>query len=105
MPTLSQYTNVHDTAVDLLHRKGYQVWRDEGAQLYYAERDGWDFAVDDPVGLLGVVAIYEARQPSAYVEYWWRDDSVSGAERRLPTRPERDFMPVYAGSLKSRPSD
>ena len=29
MPTLSQYTNVHDTAVAVLRAKGYQVWRND----------------------------------------------------------------------------
>lgn len=94
MPTLSQYTNVHDTAVALLQRKGYQVWRDDGARLYCAERDGWDFAADDPVGLLGVVTIFEARRPTTYAEYWWRDDAARGAESRLPPRPERPYASV-----------
>jgi hypothetical protein len=96
MPTLSQYTNVFDTAVALLHRKGYQVWRDDPSQLYFAERDGWDFAADDPVGLLGVVSIYEERAPTGYSEYWWRSSADTGSERALPTKPARPYTPVYA---------
>lgn len=96
MPTLSQYTNVFDTALALLHAKGYQVWRDDVAQLFYAERDGWDFAADDPVGLLGVIGIFEAVQPAEYREYWWTKESARGLQRRLATRPERPYTPVCA---------
>jgi hypothetical protein len=94
MPTLSQYTNVYNTAVALLRKKGFQVWRDEG-QRYWAERDGWDFLADDPVGLLGLVAIFEARCPPEWTEYWWRDAEASYAHRNLPAAPARPYEPVY----------
>jgi hypothetical protein len=95
MPALSQYSNVDDTAVALLKRKGYQVWRNDEHQLYYAERDGWDFAANDPVGLLGIIAIFETVSPTEFREYWWRDDSAAGLTYRLPTSPERQYRPVY----------
>ena len=33
MPTLSQYANVNNTAVALLEKKGYQVWREDDQRL------------------------------------------------------------------------
>jgi hypothetical protein len=94
MPTLSSYTNVHDTAIQLLRDEGFQVWRDKSAGLYFAERDGWDFAADDPVALLGVVAIFKHRRPVGYVEYWWRNESAKGASSSLPDAPERAYASV-----------
>ena len=95
MPALSQYSNVHDTAVALLRQKGYQVWTSAAGDTWYAERDGWDFAAFDPVGLLGVVAIFEAVAPADYREYWWRDEAAAGAASSLPTQPTRPYVPVY----------
>ena len=94
MPALSCYANVHDTAVALLERKGYQVWFDAETDLFFAEREGWDFAADDPVALLGVIAIYEATAPRGYEDYWWRDRAATGATQRLPRKPARKYVSV-----------
>ncbi len=95
MPALSDYTNVFDTALHLLSEKGYQLWFDEEAMLYFAEKEGWDFAASSPVGLLGVVAIFEAKKPTTYREYWWRDDVKM--DGKLPTAPKQNYTPVYVG--------
>jgi hypothetical protein len=68
---LSEYTNVYGTALVILKKKGYQLWRD-GTKMFWAEKDGWDFCSDSPCGLLGLIAIFETIQPDAYREYWWR---------------------------------
>lgn len=94
MPALSYYTNVHDTAVALLERKGFQIWFEPETDVYFAERDGWDFVADDPVALLGLVAIYEAAGPSEHEEYWWRDRGAAGVTKRLPTKPRRKYVSV-----------
>ncbi|MBI6547190.1 hypothetical protein [Xenorhabdus lircayensis] len=78
MPALSEYTNVYNTALNILDKKGYRVWYDKKLQAYCAEKNGWDFMGNTPCGLLGVIAIYEYKQPEEYQEYWWRDD-----EKRL----------------------
>ncbi|MBL8622590.1 MAG: hypothetical protein JNK64_14850 [Myxococcales bacterium] len=94
MPTLSDYVNVFGEATAVLHEKGYQVWYAEASKLFFAEKDGWDFAADSPTALLGVVAIYEARQPKAYREYWWSTphDWDFAAMPRQPNRPYRSVM-------------
>ena len=92
MPALSEYANVFDTAVAVLERKGYQVWVSPRTDLVWAQRDGWDFAAETPIALLGLVAIYEHTRPAGYTEYWWRTEP----ERRyadLPTTPP-DYHPV-----------
>ncbi|MCF0264420.1 hypothetical protein ACNPQK_07505 [Acinetobacter guillouiae] len=50
--------------------KGYQIWIDELGS-FWAEKDGWDFVSDNPAGLLGLIAIYEAKKPEKFKERWW----------------------------------
>jgi hypothetical protein len=85
MPALSEYSNVYNTAILILERKGFRVWVDSKTSLYCCERDGWDFMADTPCGLLGVVAIFEFKTPKECGEYWWRED---GPDRygSLPTQ-------------------
>jgi len=100
MPTLSDHINVYDTALDILQSKGYQLWYDEKADLYYAELNGWDFASSTPVGLLGLVSIYESQRPAEYREYWWKSPAV-GLLDALARRPPRPYTPVFARSRRS----
>ncbi|NVB83602.1 MAG: hypothetical protein HOV81_34830 [Kofleriaceae bacterium] len=93
MPTLSEHINVYGTALQVLKDKGYQLWFEPETRIYRAERDGWDFAAHTPCGLLGVVAIFEHRQPTKYEEYWWRKEEVD--ELALPHEP-RPYNSVLA---------
>ena len=99
MPTLSEYTNVYNSALQLLRKKGFQVWIDKPAQLFCAERDGWDFMAESPVGLLGLIAMYEHLEPTEYKEYWWRSE-VDGslAYHELPEEPE-PYQSVLSGRV------
>ena len=37
-----------------------------------AERNGYDFAADDPIELLGLTAVYEFKNPAEPpTNYWW----------------------------------
>ncbi|MDE9455918.1 hypothetical protein [Xenorhabdus bovienii] len=74
MPALSEYTNVYNTALNILDKKGYRVWYDEEIQGYCAEKDGWDFIGNTPCGLLGVIAIYEYKNPESFEINWWKDE-------------------------------
>lgn len=102
MPTLAEYSNVYETALEVLREKGFQLWYDKPTDTYWAEKDGWDFQADSPCSLLGLVAIYEHRRPIAHAEYWWRAESDQlyrnlpetprpyVARWRAPPRPETD---------------
>jgi hypothetical protein len=94
MPALSEYTNVYNTALVVLQQKGFQVWYDKKLDAYLAEKDGWDFLSQTPCGLLGVIAIFEHKRPSAYGEYWWKEDEPD-LFQKLPERPLKDYIPVW----------
>ncbi|WP_200753103.1 hypothetical protein ACI703_11190 [Isoptericola jiangsuensis] len=59
----------------------------EETETYCAEKDGWDFMADSPCSLLGIISIYEFKNPSRYEEYWWRDEGTSGGQ--LSSTPPR----------------
>ncbi|HHQ6590076.1 TPA: hypothetical protein ACSTLU_001620 [Serratia fonticola] len=72
MPALSEYTNVYNTALNVLDKKGFRTWYDDEVDMFCAEKDGWDFMAESPCALLGVVSIFEYKKPSSYREYWWK---------------------------------
>jgi hypothetical protein len=47
---------------------------DSSRQWWYAKKDDWEFLADDPMQLLGLVAIYEHQSPKTKEEYWWKID-------------------------------
>jgi len=93
MPALSEYSNVYNTALLILKSKGFRVWLDEPSNLYFAEKNGWDFASDTPCGLLGVVSIYEYKSPKAFTEYWWKESGPDEYGDISRTAPE--YTPVW----------
>lgn len=84
MPVLSDYADVYNTALNILDKKGFRIWYDKKIDVFCAEKDGWDFMADSPCDLLGLIAIYEYKKPTAYKEYWWRLDDKS-LYREMPT--------------------
>ncbi len=94
MPALSEYSNVYNTCLLILKKKGWRYWYDESLELFGAEKDGWDLLADSPAGLLGMVAIYEHRAPTEFREYWWREDDSIELYRNIP-REKHEFTPVW----------
>jgi hypothetical protein len=74
MPDLSAHLNVYNTALVVLQRKGFKLRYDKSHEWWFAEKDGWEFLADDPMELLGLVAIYEHHSPQEKKEYWWKID-------------------------------
>ena len=93
MPALAAYSNVLNTALVVLQRKGYRVWSDANEENWFAEKDGWDFMADDPIQLLGLIGIYEFRQPQEYSEYWWQMQEPFLIDSTPKTAPE--YVPVW----------
>jgi hypothetical protein len=93
MPALSEYSNVYDVAIGVLEKKGFQVWFDRGRDMFFCEKNGWDFSSESPCGLLGLVAIYEQVAPEGYSEYWWTMPTQT-THRSLPSSPTT-YKPVW----------
>jgi hypothetical protein len=93
VPALSEYPNVYNSVLEVIRAKGFEVWRDVDSGLVYGQKDGWDFAADSPVGLLGLIALWEARSPDEYSEYWWRQEGET-TFLSLPTQPPT-YTPVW----------
>jgi hypothetical protein len=93
MAALSEYTNVYNTALLVLRAKGYQLWYDKETEDFCAESGGWDFRAPTPCGLLGLVAIFELKKPTQFVDYWWREEGPE-VVRDLPHQPEQAYWPV-----------
>ncbi len=86
MASLGSNANVWNTCLQLLRRRGYHLEMtlsdDDGddedgpdawtAALWSAEKDGFSFAGDNPIELLGLVALYEEVRPEEDKPYWWR---------------------------------
>jgi hypothetical protein len=75
MPDLSAYLNVYNTALVILERQGWALRFDEAREHWHAKKGDWEFLADDPMQLLGLVAIYEHHEPKKKTEYWWKIDS------------------------------
>ena len=94
MPALSAYLSVWNTCLVILQQKGFRTWTDEDENYFYAERDGWDFMGDDPIQLLGLVAVFEHTHPSKHEEYWWRIEDPRLVESLPKNAPE--YIPIYS---------
>jgi hypothetical protein len=86
MPALGEYVNVYNSALQVLESKGFRVWIDKQADMFCAERNGWDLMAENPISLLGLVALLEHRSPDIYKEYWWKSEG-SLDYRALPEEP------------------
>lgn len=93
MPALSEHVNVYTTAIAVLEQKGFSIWYDRKNDTFCAQRDGWDFWADNPVSLLGLIAIFEYKNPSDYTSRWWETQGSI----RYPNVPETppEYTPAY----------
>lgn len=101
---LASHLNVFNSCLRILRAKGYELSvsgeRTPDGGLPYeahwiAERDGFYFCGDNPIELLGLVAIYDHVQPAADEPYWWRvhdsdEDLWAELLETLPPRSETD---------------
>ncbi|MEU8924583.1 hypothetical protein AB0D10_27175 [Kitasatospora sp. NPDC048545] len=83
MASLASHANVWETCLQLLRRRGYHLKvqlsdeEDETARdAWLAEKAGFTFWADNPIELLGLVAVYEDTQPSDDQPYWWSAKTV-----------------------------
>ncbi len=74
MPDIGAHLNVYNTALVILERKGWSLRYEKSQERWFAKKGVWEFLADDPMQLLGLVAIYEHHAPKKKEEYWWKID-------------------------------
>jgi hypothetical protein len=74
MPDISAYLNVYNTSLVVIRSKGFDLKFDAQKETWYATKGEWEFMADDPMQLLGLVAIYDYHNPKLKREYWWKID-------------------------------
>lgn len=84
--SLGSHGNVYNTCLRILQNRGFTLrvegeMTDEGCYpsdaTWIAVKDSFYFAADNPIELLGLVAVYDYVQPKEDRPYWWR---VEGAD-------------------------
>ncbi len=85
---LSSYINVYNTCLVLLSSKGYVLSYDKDGDVWLAKKDDFDFVADNPIELLGLIAIREEINPQADTEYWWRLDEPDLYQELTLPRPK-----------------
>ncbi len=81
MASITSHMNVYNTSLRILREKGYKLSlkateNAEGRIIpevygWNAEKDGFSFSASTPIELLGLVAIYEFKNPTSDEPYWW----------------------------------
>lgn len=78
---LGSHPNVYSTCLFIMETRGYAL-KVEGEldedgcypidKLWLAEKGGFRFVAENPIELLGLIAIYDQIQPKADISYWWK---------------------------------
>ena len=77
---LASNANVRNTCLRILRQRGYALCVEGELDAdgcypvdahWIAEKDGFHFCGDNPIELLGLVAIYDHVQPDEDKSYWW----------------------------------
>jgi hypothetical protein len=90
--SLGSHANVWNTCLSILRQNGYVLEvsgepDDDGSRpsdvLWTAEKDGFRFAADNPIELLGLIGIRDHLQPQADTPYWWYIDGPDIADQLM----------------------
>lgn len=80
---------MQNIALGILTRRGYYVWFDKQKKYFCATKNDWRFLAKSPLSLLGLVTIYETKQPKIYEEYWWNDTKKIMPIPLLPSKKKK----------------
>lgn len=75
MSNLSSHPNVYETCLQLLADKGWRIATNlsdqDAPDSWVGLRGDVELWADNPIELLGLVAVWEARWPGQYEAWWW----------------------------------
>lgn len=69
---LTDHYHNYPLMIKIATDKGYYLWVDKSGS-FWAEKEGWDFVSDNLAGLLGIIFIYEYKNPKIYKDGWWKE--------------------------------
>jgi hypothetical protein len=105
MATLGSHPNVYETCLRMLVDRGWRItvaFGDEDedechSRSWAALRNAGDedirLCADNPIELLGLVNIWEARWPGTYAPWWWRQDIAgSSLQQQIDDEAERELQ-------------
>ena len=93
MASLSNAGNVSNTCLLILRKRGYELWTEGDSEnanpftdiFWFAKKGGYDFVANSPLELLGLVAIFEFKNPQNPPEdYWWLVEGENILDELLP---------------------
>lgn len=84
MADIGAHLNVYNTALVILERKGWSLRHDDAQEWCFANKGEWELLADDPMQLLGLVAIHEHHAPTEKKEYWWKIDEPNLLAKFIP---------------------
>ena len=95
MPDLSSHPNVYESCLRVLEDRGWRIVIAPGED---DEGDGWralrgevELWADNPIELLGLVGVWEARWPGEYEPWWWtRGNTGPSVSERVLDEAEAD---------------
>lgn len=96
---LGSHLNVYNTCLHILQSRGFELEVSgepapdnsyPASCLWIARRGDFHFCGDNPIELIGLVAIYDHLQPSEDIPYWWKinvpDISTELMEKAFPEK-------------------
>lgn len=90
--SLGSNFNVYNTCLLIIQGKGFDLHvegelDEDGCYpsdlLWIAQKGDFIFKADNPIELLGLIAIYDHVQPTLDTPYWWRIDGKSIGDQLL----------------------
>jgi hypothetical protein len=80
---LASHGNVYNTCLRILRARGFELAVSGEPQpdgnypverQWFARKEGFYFCADNPIELLGLVAVYDYVRPADDRPYWWKVD-------------------------------
>lgn len=108
---LASHANVYNTCLRILRAKGFALEvsgeaRPDGSYptclSWVARMNGFYFCADNPIELLGLVAVYDQVRPTEDVPYWWRIEGPDIESELLEAAFSHEASPDVIGTVPDR---
>jgi len=86
---LGSHLNVYNSCLFILRERGFKLEINDEPNadgsyssdvLWCAEKDGFRFMADNPIELIGLIAVYDYVKPEEDKPYWWHIEGRDGPD-------------------------